>query len=117
MIDEKKLIDALRYDLSCFETDNLKDDELYIRVDNMIRMIEGQPKVGEWIPTSERLPEQSIEVFDGRHSSEPVIVTIKNDEGVYSSADSLLEDRWACKMQKDEVIAWQPLPEPYKEDN
>lgn len=74
----------------------------------------GEP---EWIPCSERLPEQSIETCDGVHSSETVIITIINDEGVSSSVDFLLDDKWACSTLKDDVIAWMPLPEPYKEDN
>lgn len=62
MIGEKKLIECLRHDISCFKIDNMKDNEMYIRVDDMIRMIEGQPKIGEWIPCSERLPESEKDV-------------------------------------------------------
>lgn len=107
MIDEKKLIDALRYDLSCFETDNSKDDELYIRVDDMIRMIEGQPKTGEWIPCAERLPENGTYLctFVGELCglNEPFTGMCGIDDSEWDEPD--------C------IIAWQPLPEPYEEDN
>ncbi len=62
MIDEKKLVECLRHDISCFKINNMKDNEMYVRVDDMIRMIEGQLKVGDWIPCSERLPENEKEV-------------------------------------------------------
>ena len=46
MIDEKKLIECLKHDISCFETEGKKVSERYLRVDDMIRMIKGQPKIG-----------------------------------------------------------------------
>lgn len=57
---------------------------------------------GEWIPVSERLPEYSglylISIYD--------LVTVANFTGKYF-----------CDRQMDkfvDVMAWQPLPEPYK---
>lgn len=114
MIDEEKLIKEMRDDLSCYETDGMKDNELYIRVDDMIRMINHQPKVGKWILCSERLPEQTIETADGICSSEPVIVTVKKGRGVCSGVDFLIDGKWACNILGDKVIAWQPLPGAYK---
>lgn len=60
MIDEAKLIECLAYDMSCFETDDKEISQLYVRVDDMVRMITSQPKIGGWIPCSERLPEEKI---------------------------------------------------------
>lgn len=120
MIDEKKLIDALRYDLSCFETDYAKDNELYIRVDDMIRMIEGQPKEDEWIPVSERLPDTDDKI--------PVWVSFHEPFGGYTR-----KAYWNCEWEtgkncfmwengkkiRDTLAAWKRYyaPEPYKEDN
>jgi len=57
---------------------------------------------GEWIPVSERLPEYSglylISIYD--------LVTVANFTGKYF-----------CDRQMDkfiDVMAWQPLPKPYK---
>lgn len=62
MIDEKKLIQCLKHDISCFEAEGKKVSELYLRVDDMLRMIKGQPKIGGWIPCSERMPESEKDV-------------------------------------------------------
>lgn len=75
-----------------------------------------------WIPCSERIPEEPKEnpVFDGK-SLELYLVTTK-----YGSSDQdkvypfrafwngiNFTDGWRIL----DVIAWMPLPEPYKEDN
>ena len=71
-----------------------------------------------WIPVEERLPENSANsIYDMQ------LVTLKDGEvclGVYRNKDG---EWWTRKQEgethytnKHEVIAWQPLPEPYKED-
>lgn len=62
MIDEKKLLECLAHDMSCFETEDKKLAQLYVRVDDMVRMIKGQPRIGEWIPCSDQMPETEKEV-------------------------------------------------------
>lgn len=73
----------------------------------------------KWIPCSERLPEHNemSEYYDS------VIVTLNNGrvaEGCYINED----EEWWVDAEDGEhysinatgyVIAWQPLPEPYKE--
>lgn len=71
-----------------------------------------------WIPVEERLPENSANsIYDMQ------LVTLKDGEvclGVYRNKDG---EWWTRKQEgethyknKHEVIAWQPRPEPYKED-
>ena len=72
-----------------------------------------------WIPCSERLPD-----IGEHHVSEPCIVYCSN--GAYGFAE--LEENifgqvgWNCERDDDyheplgEVLAWMPLPEPYKEE-
>jgi hypothetical protein len=72
----------------------------------------------QWIPCSERLPD-----IKEHHVSEPCIVYCEN--GAYGFAE--LEENifgqvgWKCVREDDyheplgNVIAWMPLPEPYKE--
>lgn len=76
------------------------------------------PSNGGWIPVEERLPENGTNgIYDMQ------LVTLKDGEvclGVYRNEDS---EWWTRKQEgrtlytnKHEVIAYQPLPEPYKED-
>lgn len=87
MIDEKKLIECLKHDISCFETEGKKVSGLYLRVDDMLRMIKGQPKTGRWIPCSERMPESEKDVeitYVRKHW--------KTGEPLYSTARAFYED-------------------------
>ena len=73
-------------------------------------------KMPEWIPCSERLPEE-----DGQY-----LITVKykhvNDsyEDIYAEHGEWYDGRWDmfcfghCGKVED-IIAWMPLPEPYKE--
>ena len=74
---------------------------------------------GVWIPCSERLPR-----IGEHHISEPCLVYCKC--GAYAFAE--LEENifgqvgWNCERDDDyhepigEVVAWMPLPEPYRKD-
>ena len=75
---------------------------------------------GEWIPVSEKMPDNETEVLIqygqsimiGYHMWDftvyPSAFADKNETGWYDSKDDFI-------CGSDEVIAWQPLPEPYKE--
>ena len=63
---------------------------------------------GGWIPCSERLPEECTEV----------LVSAKEIDGSFYTRTSWVQDGvWVIKKTplQPTVIAWQPLPEPYKE--
>ena len=93
-------------------------------------------KTGKWIPVSERLPENLIPVNITwvNHNPAPYYAGIKDKPftatGVYFNGQwywwsTLCTDMLAeyCHNYDDiidddiEIIAWQPLPEPYKEVN
>ena len=98
MIDENKLIEEL--------IPLLNDNDDMILAGRIIGIIDRQPKVGVWIPVSERLPEEpdhyEVTVDFG---SERVTTTI-----FYS----VRESRWGA--YESYVTAWRErLPEPYKE--
>lgn len=64
----------------------------------------------QWIPVSERLPE----------SVAPVLVTLKhaNDDLEVTTAEYWADgkgDDFGWGTLADKVVAWMPLPEPYKE--
>ena len=65
---------------------------------------------GGWIACSERLPEECIEV----------LVSVKEIDGSFYTRTSWVQDgSWVIKKTplQPTVIAWQPLPEPLKEDD
>ena len=67
---------------------------------------------GGWIACSERLPEPI----------RPVLVTLKNwmNDKCFVRVGRFHTDHWKTDegiVENSVVIAWQPLPEPYKEGN
>ena len=82
----------------------------------------------KWIPCSERLPEEDYCTARGIQHSESVLVTIvhhANDDDVFVDMACTVDGKWQLTHPIDddpdipkwcEVIAWMPLPEPYRED-
>lgn len=103
MIDEKKLIHDLNNalvmgNIGCF--------------DHVMDIIIEQPKVGEWIPCSERLPEPY----------ESVLVTAKmvgdsyplTYQGARCGSGNSFVLSGVGNPADYTITAWQPLPEPWK---
>lgn len=121
MIDEKKLIEefnikSIKYDDMCgdaIEENDCGMQMIYagkgLAYVEAIKIVEKQPKVGEWIPCSKCLPER-----DGTYQLKEFAVTIDNGEHVYASHASydFYNEKWL--VHKSKVIAWMPLPEPYR---
>lgn len=116
MIDEKKLIE---------EIESYRGD---IFADEIIEAIKHQPKVGEWIPVSERLPEDCDNRFymcivENHEEDLPMYCQYVEDIGfgfwhdIYDEhtlgfVDSVFETNEELGYEK--VIAWMPLPDPYR---
>ena len=83
----------------------------------------------DWIPCSERMPEEKDSMFAKfygtdkwreammRKKSDRVIVTVEYDDGerttdVASTNDGVWQN--SISVIKRKVIAWMPLPEPYR---
>lgn len=79
--------------------------ELGLKIMDFIENIDGEKENG-WIPVSERLPEDGtyITTLDGELVGQEEPFT-----GMCGIENGKLDD-------EDCVIAWMPLPEPYKED-
>lgn len=86
----------------------------------------------EWIPVSERLPEEHDSIFAKlygtdrwgnnlwRARSEEVLVTLEYEDGIRTVKSLHTTDgKWWIEkettLSKFKVIAWMPMPEPYKE--
>ncbi len=104
MIDEKKLIDELN---AWSNLDKEMNELVLLGIDTFKRMIDKQPKVGEWIPVEERLPEKSLNsVIDwDTYRERCVFVQYYMNEWILGSHESV------------NIVAWRPVPEPYKDQN
>lgn len=112
MIDEKKLIDRLNdkddfkmsFEISKehFETVKRVCEAYHKKV---CEFIEEQPKIGEWIPCSEQLPEESLNAVIGWDEYRKRCCFV-----LYYGK------RWHLGNDYDSVkiTAWQPVPEAYK---
>lgn len=98
------------------------------------RLIDEQPTVyadNNWIPVSERLPEEHDSIFAKlkgtdkwnkamfEKTSDEVNVTIEYEDGIRKTTTSYtLDGVWKNEKErcvvKKKVIAWKPLLEPYK---
>lgn len=115
MIDGNRLIELLEDEILRIDTESTPGcGNLYGRDASVMRntlnyvidLINEQPKVGEWIPVEERLPEEA-----GVYR-----VTCLYDDKVYRVKDDLFySDRtWGYDNRNRKVIAWKPLEKPYR---
>lgn len=102
MIDEKELIERFRQLKGCDSLANM-----FIK--DVINEIKKQPKIGEWILCSERLPEK-----DGCYFA---TYTMPNGERICHEL-YFHGEYWGDEFSDEyaNVIAWQPLPTTYLGD-
>ncbi len=74
-----------------------------------IKALGQEPK---WIPVTERLPEEGLTVLILAESGN--IEFGQRDENKWEWLAESIADYWT---EAEEVIAWQPLPEPYTNSN
>lgn len=112
MINERHLLNWLRN----YQFENYAEighEKEYDFIENLIRGIKNEPKVGEWILCSDRLPEED----------ETVLITTKAMDKVYCGTYTKrygfsMREGFICDygfMWLNTALAWMPLPEPYKE--
>ena len=100
---------------------------------NILQELVDKAESFEWIPVSERLPDEHDSLFAKfygtdkwndalwKTQSKEVLVTVEFEYGIRSVTSSYTtDDKWEIekrvKFRKCKVVAWMPLPEPYKEN-
>lgn len=136
MIDEKRLIGQLASERTkayiAYEMERGYWDKGYKDgLEFALKKINEQPKVGEWIPVEERMPEEHDSVFaelkgtDKWYSgmfekmSDEVIVACEYGDGTrVTKTSKTIDGSWLIEAEaifRLKVIFWQPLPELYEE--
>ncbi|MCF2555557.1 DUF551 domain-containing protein [Faecalicatena contorta] len=140
MIDEKKLIDEIdrlreKYDEMCGSAQMNEEYGMEMMYAGKVtglheikKFIMNQPKVGEWIPCSERFPDDGDCRFymctvENHEEDPPMFCQYEEgygfgfwndiyDEHTLGFVDS--EFKTNEELGYEKVVAWMPLPEPYK---
>jgi hypothetical protein len=119
MIDEKELIEqikSLRVTITGLRAEkSILNEYAQHFKDSVIRIIDEQPKVGEWIPCNERLPEEK-KFYEEIMRSPLCLVTVLLDDELMIGIDRTVNGVWTLEetFDKPKIIAWQPLQEPFK---
>lgn len=112
MIDENRLIEELRKS-NYHHASNSREEVL---LDRTIRIVQEQPKVNEWIPIEERLPElagyRCLATIENKYGQRKVADVFTN-YGMYGVSPFWLSNAKEIDLSGWKVIAWQPLPNPY----
>lgn len=128
MIDEKKLIAYLEKERDYWHHSTAPYSlEVMCMYSDTIDFVNEQPKVGEWIPCSERLPEDGAKEFIKEHLNGigylyPCLLTYRSPNTEKINVVRFYYDlyqNWFVNLreepcEKDRCLAWQPLPEPWE---
>lgn len=95
---------------------NAREITLTITADEAKEILTALSESTKWIPCSERLPEEDKEVL--------IFTKDKEINKAYHTLKEWSDTQWewfvfgtlgySLTYSEDEVLAWQPLPEPYK---
>ena len=126
-MDRKEAIERIQEVMTIIRTQHMCEDidgectaedrETYIQRFEALRMaIEAlrEPQVGGWIPVTEKLPENGCGVLvtiNGKHNN--IIFVNALEIAEYRNTEGWIIEGYLDWLDPN-VIAWQPLPEPYK---
>lgn len=107
MIDEKRLVEQLNeLKDKCWDRakkeNNINFARKQLDISQVIGIINIQPKIGGWIPCSERLPEEKGWYLVYAKNQRPFVAYFKGKT-------------FPLNNHYHEIVAWMPLPEPYEE--
>ena len=111
MINEKRILEqTIQLKKSQFADNRFTDGVAAVET-----LINTAPKVGEWIPVSEGLPKEDYDTVLVFLESNIYDIAIWHSEyGFRPWYAGYFEE--AAPEWESKVLAWQPLPEPYKEN-
>lgn len=95
----KEAIEVLRKIDLCVPTGVIDPSDFYLALALAIKALEERQQ-GEWIPVTERVPEEEADYE----------ITLNNKQ---VTIDHAVDGKFM--FHNGDVIAWKPLPEPYKE--
>lgn len=115
MIDEKKLVEKLEAYKSNWKMADDFNEGIAQGLHIAIRTAKHEPKVFEWIPVKDRLPEKENELYWTTHEDGSIVLHgYRKENGfIYNWEVDDLEKR----KRQGSVIAWMliPCPDPYEE--
>lgn len=127
------IVDAIRDYVSYRESDLFPSENEIYGAMALFRKLVNKADSFEWIPVSKKLPDEHDSIFAKlyetdvvndmlwRTRSKEVLVTIEDENGARTVKSSHTTDgKWWIEkkttLSKFKVIAWMPMPEPYKEN-
>lgn len=121
MIDEEKLIKELE-DWKNESPDTEGESIWNNAINQCIREVKRQPKVGEWIPVEEGVPEENeivditYETYINKYESGVMTIITGSLTGIAYHKNGKWFDEYDEYILED-VIAWKPRPEPYRKED
>lgn len=134
----EKILEEIEHEAMTNKEIGRKQCEGMARAMNIIRshmndVTDANDGSNDWIPVEERLPEEHDSIFakfKGTNKwgnamfekrSDEVNVTYKLEDGTRKTGTSYtLDGKWKIEKEngaiKRKIVAWRPLPEPYKAD-
>ena len=103
-----EILSELRSNYNCFDE---QEEPVYRALSEAIRAVSTQPEP-QWIPCSERLPEYDGGTYLVTDYCEQIGRKRIHVSYCYMNKDGF----WSDVPLGYKVIAWMPLPEPYKEE-
>lgn len=100
-----------KYDYPC---ENIAID--FNWVFGLIEKIEQQPQADKWIPCSERLPSESNYYMACIYDEDVDDFDFRKTWFAHVDDYDMEESEWRELYGFEEVIAWKPLPTPYKKE-
>ena len=110
---------------------NLYSDKLF-EIANYLESLQNQPQADKWIPCEVEMPKEHDSMFSKLKGtdkwsdamfekiSDDVNVTIELEDGSrITKTAHTIDGKWSVEINswiKQKVIAWQPLPQPYKKE-
>ena len=77
-----------------------------------------EPKTGHWIPVSERLPSENGDYLVTLENGVVKILGYSTTQRTtYPKGFYYIKDGFSWRQMQNPVVAWMPLPEPYKTES